>query len=516
MNPADRYLPYPGTNVEIIRRQHRTSCEKERNELRVFEYKLGEHYIMWDRELGLVYWTGIWQAIGGDKIDLPKALTTDKELRQSDMLLVRGGKLTIQGTWIPYPNARKLALRTCYRIRHDLVPVFGPDFVTMALPPDHPEFIVPRSQVLANKRRLAALNLANGGPEAPARAKRPAAPRVRPPHLNGHVFVNEAPGLAYDAAAASRGLVRPRPCPPPRSLTPHLARAGPVPHPLSAPRFGSAGVGAKRIFSQPPPLEQQRSGGYPGHDENRVNSEDPAKRRRLYAAPVSPMQSPYYPSGPFPPAEPSDHVFCAASALLAIQNDTWRRPTPASPTDAHLSRPRPESPVKQTRGYLSPLPSPSYSSPPAGSPPYRRPLSTGPPSFPSIHLPRIDQVLLSASKQQQASSPTARRQPLSPTLRRRVLPPPQLRLGDPSSEFKLAPLRIPSSPSGAPDNSYADAPLTPLSTIASGLSGSPAKLPPTPISANHFAFPTGLHHSKSLPSLTAPNLVAPTATPQRH
>ncbi|RKP37191.1 transcription regulator HTH, apses-type DNA-binding domain-containing protein, partial [Dimargaris cristalligena] len=125
MSSSDRYPPYLVPNKEIIRRQHRTSCDKERNELRVFEYKIGEHYIMWDRELGLVYWTGIWQAIGGDKIDLPKGLNTDKELRPEDMLMVRGGKLTIQGTWIPFGNALKLAIRTCFKIRHELIPLFG-------------------------------------------------------------------------------------------------------------------------------------------------------------------------------------------------------------------------------------------------------------------------------------------------------------------------------------------------------------------------------------------------------
>ncbi|KAJ1969358.1 hypothetical protein IWQ62_000681 [Dispira parvispora] len=310
MHPEDRFPPYLVANHEIQRREHRTSCDKERGELRVFEYRLGEHWIMWDRELGLVYWTGIWQAIGGDKIDLPKALSTDKELRQEDMLMVRGGKLTIQGTWIPFPNALKLAIRTCYNIRQELVPLFGHQFVQQALPPSHPDFIVPASQIAASKRRQQQLNQLNGvscapnkrgnqntrdknrnlvtntttmspnGPghyivgyspyAVPASAPRgypssahprtsngPASPNASVPHMglsprNGGLHRPGRPRQHHDSAGGG----------PVRSITPHLARAGlstaslhnmpPMSRNGGRPStHNMSGVPAKRVFSLP-------------------------------------------------------------------------------------------------------------------------------------------------------------------------------------------------------------------------------------------------------------------------
>ena len=54
---------------------------------------------------------------------------------------IRGGQIEVQGSWynsrrdftdncrIPYDLARKVCLEKCYKIRHYLAPLFGPDFV---------------------------------------------------------------------------------------------------------------------------------------------------------------------------------------------------------------------------------------------------------------------------------------------------------------------------------------------------------------------------------------------------
>ncbi|KAJ1655951.1 hypothetical protein IWQ61_004390 [Dispira simplex] len=333
MHSEDRFPPYLVTNHDIQRREHRTSCDKERGELRVFEYRLGEHWIMWDRELGLVYWTGIWQAIGGDKIDLPKALSTDKELRQEDMLMVRGGKLTIQGTWIPFPNALKLAMRTCYNIRQELVPLFGTQFVQQALPPSHPDFLVPASQIAASKRRQQQLNQLNGVSCAPnKRGNHGARDKNRnlitntttiSPNSPGHYIVGYSPYAVptgaprgYPSSAHQRttgtngsaspnasvpnmglslgggGLHRPgRPrhhhdsagSGPVRSITPHLARAGlsttslhnmsPMSRNGGRPTTHSiSGVPTKRVFSLP------AHGKFPPSGDPHNNCNDPYVR----------------------------------------------------------------------------------------------------------------------------------------------------------------------------------------------------------------------------------------------
>ena len=44
--------------------------------------------------------------------------------------------LTISGYWVPFEAAKAVASRFCYDIRYVLVPVFGPDFVSMCEVPD--------------------------------------------------------------------------------------------------------------------------------------------------------------------------------------------------------------------------------------------------------------------------------------------------------------------------------------------------------------------------------------------
>lgn len=44
--------------------------------------------------------------------------------------------LTVLGYWVPFEAAKAVASRFCYNIRYVLVPVFGPDFVSMCEVPD--------------------------------------------------------------------------------------------------------------------------------------------------------------------------------------------------------------------------------------------------------------------------------------------------------------------------------------------------------------------------------------------
>lgn len=53
---------------------------------------------------------------------------------------VRGGFLKIQGTWLPFETAERLAARTCYHIRYALIPLFGPGFPDKCLQPHEPGF----------------------------------------------------------------------------------------------------------------------------------------------------------------------------------------------------------------------------------------------------------------------------------------------------------------------------------------------------------------------------------------
>ncbi|KAG0283397.1 hypothetical protein BGZ96_012238, partial [Linnemannia gamsii] len=105
----------------------------------VFEYDLYGHPIMWDQENLYVHFTGIWKALGKTKADIVKIIDANPIL-ETIIRKVRGGFLKIQGTWMPHQEAYDLAKKTCYKLRHELVPVFGAGFVNDCIPPDTPGF----------------------------------------------------------------------------------------------------------------------------------------------------------------------------------------------------------------------------------------------------------------------------------------------------------------------------------------------------------------------------------------
>lgn len=101
----------------------------------VYEFQLNDQTIMWDYCTGLVHLTGIWKALGNSKADIVRLVDSHPEL-EGVIRRIRGGFLKIQGTWVPYELCKKLALRTCYTIRHALISLFGPSFPEECLKPD--------------------------------------------------------------------------------------------------------------------------------------------------------------------------------------------------------------------------------------------------------------------------------------------------------------------------------------------------------------------------------------------
>ncbi|ODQ48060.1 hypothetical protein PICMEDRAFT_31792, partial [Pichia membranifaciens NRRL Y-2026] len=90
----------------------------------VYEYKLGNHVILWDYVIGWVYITSIWKAVGNYKADVLKLVSTSPEIKNK-VYKTKGGCLKVQGTWIQYDVAKQLAARFCWPIRFALVPLFG-------------------------------------------------------------------------------------------------------------------------------------------------------------------------------------------------------------------------------------------------------------------------------------------------------------------------------------------------------------------------------------------------------
>lgn len=129
------------TNLQVKMAKYATSLDP-RGFIPVYEYLINGQSILWDRESGYVYWTGIWKALGREKSEIAKIVDADP-LLANVIKKIRGGFLKIQGTWIPFESARALALRTCWPIRAELAVIFGPSFATDVLDTAHPGYLRP-------------------------------------------------------------------------------------------------------------------------------------------------------------------------------------------------------------------------------------------------------------------------------------------------------------------------------------------------------------------------------------
>ncbi|KAG8819055.1 hypothetical protein FRC17_010623, partial [Serendipita sp. 399] len=136
--PTNRFIPYHCPPHNPCKGRYITSNDP-RGYIPVYEYPLNGQWIMMDMDDGYILWTGIWKALGNHKADIVKMLESQPELA-NQLRRVRGGYLKIQGTWLAYEVALRLARRVAWPIRHDLVPLFGPTFPTTCLAPDQPGY----------------------------------------------------------------------------------------------------------------------------------------------------------------------------------------------------------------------------------------------------------------------------------------------------------------------------------------------------------------------------------------
>lgn len=137
-NAGQRFRPYTTPNHHVTKGRYITSNDP-RGYIPVYEYPLNGQWIMLDMDDGYVLWTGIWKALGNSKADIVKMVESQPDLA-SKLRRVRGGYLKIQGTWMPYEIALRLARRVAWPIRHELVPLFGPTFPSTCLSPDQPGY----------------------------------------------------------------------------------------------------------------------------------------------------------------------------------------------------------------------------------------------------------------------------------------------------------------------------------------------------------------------------------------
>ncbi|KAJ6489020.1 hypothetical protein C8R45DRAFT_250536 [Mycena sanguinolenta] len=144
---SPRFRPFASSVHHVTKGRYITSNDP-RGYIPVYEYPLNNQWIMMDIDDGYILWTGIWKALGNSKADIVKMIDSQPELAQV-IRRVRGGYLKIQGTWMPFEIALRLARRVAWNIREDLIPLFGPTFPSTCLSPDQPGY----GQVVASSGR---------------------------------------------------------------------------------------------------------------------------------------------------------------------------------------------------------------------------------------------------------------------------------------------------------------------------------------------------------------------------
>ncbi|KAG7663936.1 uncharacterized protein J8A68_002563 [[Candida] subhashii] len=149
--PSDTsYIPIDQLNLlndkiypSIVMKKYSTSAiDPQRPYLTVYEYPINDNnWIIWDYETGYVHLTGVWKAslcasaASHSKADIVKLLESTPKEYQQYIKRIRGGFLKIQGTWLPYKLCRILAIRCCYFVRYELIPLFGSQFPDECLKP---------------------------------------------------------------------------------------------------------------------------------------------------------------------------------------------------------------------------------------------------------------------------------------------------------------------------------------------------------------------------------------------
>ncbi|PHZ07205.1 DNA-binding domain of Mlu1-box binding protein MBP1, partial [Rhizopus microsporus ATCC 52813] len=122
---TSKYQPYSPSSPRLqqaIKSAKYATSQDSRGAIPVFQFEINGHPILWDSENGYVHFTGIWKALGNSKADIVKIVDGNPDLQVKK---VRGGCLTIQGTWMPFESARALCVNNAWALRFDLVPVFG-------------------------------------------------------------------------------------------------------------------------------------------------------------------------------------------------------------------------------------------------------------------------------------------------------------------------------------------------------------------------------------------------------
>nr|GAT50504.1 predicted protein [Mycena chlorophos] len=359
-----KFRPFASTKHQVTKGRYITSNDP-RGYIPVYEYPLNSQWIMMDIDDGYVLWTGIWKALGNSKADIVKMVDSQPELARV-IRRVRGGYLKIQGTWMPFEVALKLARRVAWNIREDLIPLFGPTFPSTCLSPDQPGYgqVVASSGVRRRARRThqMPLSMSVGSP-----ALSTATPSSQPLSLS-------MPHISLMSGTGNTGFVSLQQLP----LPPH-----PPPYPQHRPHLPSLSAGGQQQQWPSRPMSPASSAREWQREREREYDQQRRDRERERVIPR--------------PSSPSPFVTPATGGYASSRDSQRYAPYPSTSASSSLSGQRRLSgsgsfSSSQSRSHRSPtLPpptsTPSTSSSRARLPPHAQASIFGP--GPGLTLPPI-------------------------------------------------------------------------------------------------------------------------------
>ncbi|KAJ3887698.1 hypothetical protein GG344DRAFT_68604 [Lentinula edodes] len=134
--------PYPTTKHDVVEVKYETS-DNPKGYISVYQYLLNGELIMLDKEDGYILWSSLW------KVNVATMLKMEPDIGEV-VRTVKHGLTQIRGTWMPYEVVLSLALRAGWSVKEELVPLFGPGFVTKCLRPIQPNY---RKDIYPGDRR---------------------------------------------------------------------------------------------------------------------------------------------------------------------------------------------------------------------------------------------------------------------------------------------------------------------------------------------------------------------------
>ncbi|KAF7327097.1 HTH APSES-type domain-containing protein [Mycena kentingensis (nom. inval.)] len=328
------FRPFASSRHQVTKGRYITSNDP-RGYIPVYEYPLNNQWIMMDIDDGYVLWTGIWKALGNSKADIVKMVDSQPELARV-IRRVRGGYLKIQGTWMPFEVALRLARRVAWNIREDLVPLFGPTFPGTCLSPDQPGYgqVVANSGIRRRQRKRDPAAAATGSPPAASNSSAsgpgslPAPGQISsitlslplPPHPqpNPNASYRAAPPSAWPGSSSSNW---------------HQQRDRSVSHPPPS--------SPSPFFAPPLPQDGAQAAGFPRHHRYAPYPASPppvpgpAARRRLSGSMSSSRSPPLELPTPRPRAASPPPPYSAGVGVGIPPLQIQRLPPPSAPKAAH-------------------------------------------------------------------------------------------------------------------------------------------------------------------------------------